>query len=258
MKKNYYFLVLLAIPFIALILGLSGGRDGQYSGSPGDNFTTCSNCHSGGSFDAVAEITSTIPASGFVYGETYQVTVSVTSTSSKHGFQLTTEDESDAKVGTYTAGTGNQIVNGGTHMTHTQTGNQQNSWTFDWTAPLSIEGDQITFYTAVNATNGNSSTSGDQVVTTSTTYDLSTVGISENETIPFSIYPNPTSEYISLNYDNSLLSNATITIIDYSGKIVLQTNSITERIDVKDLNTGIYIIQITSDTKTTQSRFIKE
>ena len=69
-------------------------------------------------------------------------------------------------MGTYAAGTRIQIVNGGTQMTHTQTGNPQSSWTFDWTALSFAEGGEITFYAAVIAVNANGSTSGDQVVST--------------------------------------------------------------------------------------------
>ncbi len=258
MKKNYsFYLTLLLIPMLAfLFLGLSGGRDGQYSGSPGDGGTTCTACHSGGDFGAVAEITTNIPTSGFVYGDIYEITVSVTSSSSKHGFQLTTEDPSQAKVGSYTAGVGNQVVNAGTHMTHTSAGNSQTSWTFDWTAPESIVGDEITFYAAVNSTNGNGSTSGDQIVTTSLTYPLSTVGVFDNENISLAIYPNPTADYINIDSNESFV-DAVLMIADVSGKIVLESNKIDSKIDIRNLIPGTYILHISSDNKSYQSKFIK-
>lgn len=260
MKKNYsYYLTLIAIPFVAvLLLSLSGGRDGQYSGSPGDSGATCTACHSGGSFGAVAQITTNIPGTGFVYGDTYEVTVSVTSSATRHGFQLTTEDPSQSKVGTYTAGTGNQIVNSGTHMTHTIEGVAQTSWTFDWTAPSSVEDGEITFYAAVNATNANGNTSGDEVVTTSQPYMVNSIGVDENEIISFSVYPNPTTDYISLEYNASLMENASVSITNYNGQVVYQNTSFTDRIDVSNLNSGVYILQLTSDTKKGYSRFIKE
>lgn len=260
MKKNYsYYLTLIAIPFVAvLLLSLSGGRDGQYSGSPGDGGATCTACHSGGSFDAIATISTNIPGTGFVYGDTYEVTVSVASSATKHGFQLTTEDVSQSKVGTYAAGTGNQIVNSGTHMTHTQAGNAQTSWTFDWTAPSSAEGGEITFYTAVNATNANGGTSGDEVVTTSSSYLVNSVGIPENELISFSVYPNPTSEFISIRTDNDMLEDTNIQITNYNGQVVYKSDTISERIDVSNLNAGVYILQINSESKRGFSRFVKE
>jgi len=260
MKKNYsYYLTLIAIPFIAvLLLSLSGGRNGQYSGSPGDGGVTCSACHSGGNFGAVADITTTIPGTGFVYGDTYEVTVSVTSSATKQGFQLTAEDPVQDKVGTYVAGTGNQIVNGGTHMTHTQAGNLQTSWTFNWTAPSSGENGDITFYAAVNATNANGGTSGDEVVTTSKAYSHSSIGLSEEESISFAIYPNPTSEYLSISTDDDMLENTTIQIMNYNGQVVYKNNNISEIINVSNLNAGVYILQISSESKRGYSRFIKE
>ena len=261
MKKNYsYYLMLIAIPFIAfVILSLSGGRDGQYSGSPADGGQTCSACHSGGNFGAVASITSNIPTSGFVYGATYEVTVSVTSSSStKHGFQLCAEDLSVNYMGTYAAGTGNQIVNSGTHMTHTQAGNSQSSWTFDWTAPSFAEGGEITFYAAVNASNANGNTSGDQVVSTSASYSLDTAGIDDIEHITFSVFPNPSNEYINLDIDESYFSKANLSITNSIGQEVFNKNIVSKRIDISHLEYGVYFVRLNSNNSVATSRFIKE
>jgi hypothetical protein len=260
MKKTYlYYLLLFTIPVLTFsLLSLSGGRDGQYSGSPGDGFANCTTCHSGGSFGAVATISSNIPATGFVYGDTYQITVSVASSSTKHGFQLTAEDLSQTKRGIYIAGTGNQIVNGGTHMTHTNAGNSQSAWVFDWIAPDTAEGGTITFYAAVNATNANSSTSGDEVVTTSKEYLHSSLATTKYEAISLSIFPNPTSDYIILNYGNNIKKNASITITNYMGQIISQVNTQSNRIDVSDLSTGAYMISIESENKRAFGRFLKK
>ncbi len=260
MKKNYsYYLTLIAIPFVAvLLLSLSGGRTGQYSGSPGDGGATCTACHSGGNFGAVATITTTIPGTGFVYGDTYEVTVTATSSAPKHGFQLTTEDASQTKVGTYAAGTGNQVVNSGTHMTHTLAGNTQTSWSFDWTAPSSAEGGEITFYASVNAVDGTGGTSGDEVVTTSLPYSVNSVGIDENELLSFSVYPNPTADYITLKLDEMDFKSGELAILNYNGQIMHKSTDLNDRIDVSNLKAGIYILQLTSENKKGMSRFIKK
>lgn len=260
MNKNYtYYLTLFTVPFIAfIVLSVSGGRNGQYSGSPGDGGQTCTACHSGGDFGAVPEITSNIPTSGFVYGDTYEVTVSVTSSSTKHGFQLTTEDASNSTVGTYTEGTGSQIVNSGTHMTHTGPGNQQNSWTFDWTAPTFADGSEITFYAAVNATNANGSTSGDQVITTSTSYSLDTAGVDDIERITFSVFPNPSYDYINLDIDESYFPKGNLNISNSIGQVVVNKNIISNRIDVSHLESGVYFVRLNSNNRVATSRFIKE
>ena len=259
MKKNYtFYLKLLVIPLFAFIfLSLSGGRDGQYSGSPGDSGTTCTSCHSGGSFSADAEISTSIPGTGFVYGETYQITVSVASGSTKHGFQLTAEDASNTKIGTYTAGTGNQIVNSGTHMTHTASGNTQNAWVFDWTAPAIAEGGEVTFYAAVNATNANGNTSGDEVVTASANFSHSSIGINEIENISLHIYPNPTTDFINIDFNRSLQKEASVSIINTIGQTVLTTKT-TDRIDIRNLETGVYFLQLKEANRVGTSRFVKK
>ncbi len=258
MKKNYsYYLTLIAIPFVAiLLLSLSGGRDGQYSGSPGDGGATCTACHSGGNFGAAATITTTIPGTGFVYGDTYEVTVTATSSAPLHGFQLTTEDASQTKVGTYTAGTGNQVVNSGTHMTHIL--DSDSPWTFDWTAPSSAEGGDITFYASVNAVDGTGGTSGDEVVTTSLPYSVNSVGIDENELLSFSVYPNPTTDFITLKLGELDINIGELAILNYNGQIMYKSTDLTDRIDVSNLKAGIYILQLTSENKKGMSRFIKK
>lgn len=259
MKKNYkFYLLLVAVPFISLVLlSLSGGRDGQYSGSPADGGQTCTACHSGGSFSAEADITTTIPGTGFVYGETYQITVSVASGATKHGFQLTAEDASDTQVGTYTAGSGTQIVNSGTHITHTASGNTQNSWTFDWTAPTTAEGGEITFYTAVIAANANNGTSGDEVVTASATFSHSSIGIDEIESISLRIYPNPSSDFIRVDSNNKIHDDLSVTFFNSIGQAVLKTNT-ADRINVQSLDAGVYFLELKTANKVGISRFVKK
>lgn len=261
MKKNYkFYLSLLAVPIVSLtLLSLSGGRDGQYSGSPGDGGANCVVCHSpGGNFNTNASISSTIPASGFVSGNTYDVTVSVTSTSSKHGFQLTAEDAADTKVGTFVAGSGSQVVNaGGTHVTHTLSGNQLTSWTFSWTAPETTEGNQVTFYAAVNATNSDSSTTGDEVVTTSAQYAMNTVGIKDYERISFSIYPNPSESYISFMMEELPAENTELIITNYQGQIVKRVTDNFTQIDISSLSKGVYFVQVIAGNKLGFSKFVK-
>lgn len=259
MKKNYtYYLSLLSIPILALLfLNNAGGKTGGFSGSPGDGFANCAQCHSGGNFSAIASITTNIPAAGFAASTTYDVTVSVSSESTKHGFQLTAEDASNTKVGSFTAGTGSQVVNGGTHVTHTSGGTSQTSWTFQWTAPASAEGNQVTFYAAVNATNANGGTSGDQVVTTSTA--VNQLGLSDYNQISFSIHPNPSTDYIKFSTADFLDNDTELTITNYQGQIIkkLAIDANFDRLDVSDLSNGIYFIHITSGNKLGVSKFIK-
>ncbi|NNC95945.1 MAG: T9SS type A sorting domain-containing protein [Chitinophagales bacterium] len=62
-------------------------------------------------------------------------------------------------------------------------------------------------------------------------------------TDPASVYPNPAIDY--LNIKHGLDGNFTIRIIDISGKILI-TESNTSSIDISELSSGIYVIQLES------------
>ena len=257
MKKNYFFKPLLfLIPITAFaLMSLSGGRDGAFSGSPGDSNATCSSCHSGGSFGASVGITTDIPITGYAFNTPYNITVTTSSSASRHGFQLTAERDSDnSKVGSFTAGTGNQVVNGGTHMTHTNP--NQNSWSFTWTSPSSDIG-PVTLYASSIAANANGGTSGDQVVTTNTG-SVSSLGISQSKLLRFDMYPNPSSDIVNIQLPDGT-TKASVGLFDYTGRLI-RTKEITPsdaQINVSNLSQGMYLIRVTSDRKVGAKQFIK-
>jgi alpha-tubulin suppressor-like RCC1 family protein len=73
----------------------------------------------------------------------------------------------------------------------------------------------------------------------------------------YSIYPNPAKEIINIeNFDNKSISN--IKIIDSSGKLVLKQSNNLQQINLKEIPQGIYIIQIESEGKLYNQKFIKE
>jgi len=261
MKKDYsFYALLLALPFFAFLLfGYSFGQTGTYSGSPGDSGNTCTVCHFAGTdHSADPQLTTDIPPSGYVAGTTYQITVSLTSTAVKHGFQITAENNSNTKVGEFVANSNVQVSNSNHLATHTNASNMQNAWTFQWTAPASSEGD-ITFYVAINATNNNGLDSGDQVVTISETVSHTNLGISDNQKIEFSVYPNPTTNFIIVEAELSLIQDTEVTILNSIGQAIYKTNLNTHsnKIDVSNLDKGVYFIQVKSKDKLGSSQFIK-
>lgn len=58
----------------------------------------------------------------------------------------------------------------------------------------------------------------------------------------FTIYPNPASNYLNINFEN----NAThkVTIYDLKGVIVKPTSQVKSRIDVQNLTRGVYILEV--------------
>ncbi|MDP2238347.1 MAG: choice-of-anchor V domain-containing protein [Bacteroidales bacterium] len=173
MNKFYkIFAVLIGLPIALLLYASSSGSPGGHSGSPGDSNQTCTSCHTGAAINQSGWITSTIPSQGYTPGQTYQITVSGVHTGVvRFGFELTAENSSGQKVGTFaiTESTRTKLVNQNKAVTHlfagtTPSGNS-NSWNVNWTAPATDIG-QITFYAALNAANGDGGTSGDVVYRT--------------------------------------------------------------------------------------------
>lgn len=165
--------VLVALPVVLLFLANGSGSAGGYSGSPGDNNQTCTACHSGTPTVQTGWISSNIPVSGYVPGSTYQLTLNASQNGvSKFGFEFTSENSSGQKTGTFTITDANRtkLTNQNHSVTHKSGGTSGAggtiSWSFNWTAPATSAG-QVRFYAAVNATNSNGNTSGDQIIKTS-------------------------------------------------------------------------------------------
>ncbi len=169
MKKLYPFLFALATPVILLLMSYSSGSPGGRTGSPGDGGNTCTQCHGGTATNMMGWITSNVPASGYVPGQTYTFTATGTHSGVQlFGFELTVETANGTKIGTLiiTDPDRTQLTNGGDAVTHTSDGTgpsgNSNSWSVNWTAPASAQG-QIGIYAAFNAANGNGNTSGDVI-----------------------------------------------------------------------------------------------
>lgn len=103
-----------------------------------------------------------IPASGYVNGVTYSMTLTVSNAlKSKAGFNLTVNQ------GGLTAGAGMNI-NGSQELKHStplQMISNVATWSFDWTAPVTGTSPVI-FFIAGNAVDGNNNSSNDEFETT--------------------------------------------------------------------------------------------
>ncbi len=182
MKKSIL-IILSVITCLAVILwpetsahSNGSGAPTGYTGSPNDfSGRTCSaggGCHNGGATAQTGWVTSTVPACGYAPGQTYSVTVSVTSTGrTKFGFSASPQTAGGTTAGTLISAAGMQINGAGRYITHTSAGTAQTStnsrtWTFQWTAPAAGTG-TVTFYAAMNATNSSNSSAGDMIYSSS-------------------------------------------------------------------------------------------
>ena len=207
--KNLSALIVLSLGILSFILltselKSSSASPGGKTGSPLDG-VTCTQCHGGTATMQAGWISSNIPASGYVPGQNYTITATATHTgASLFGFELTAESASAGKVGGLIATntSENQLLGNGNAITHTSAGTtasgNSRSWTFDWMAPAAGTGD-VTFYAAFNAANGNGTTSGD-VIYTSTLAVQESVGTGMDHFKPLSrnIYPNPATDVLHL------------------------------------------------------------
>ncbi len=265
MKKIYLRLLFAPAVLILFFAGtLSfGGSPGGKTGSPGDNGTTCTQCHSGTAIAAENWITSDIPELGYEVGETYTITATGTHPDffSRFGFELTAEDMDGNKVGDFEVinNIETQLANSQTSVTHTVLGvnpdGDSRTWTMSWTAPATDVG-VVTFYAAFNAANGNNGTSGDVIYTSMMSVDESSVGLgNELAVAEFSFGPNPSFGTIQVNHAYDL---AQVSIFDISGKVVLNLDSyaVGSTIDLNHLNSGVYFIQLRSDNAIKSQKLI--
>lgn len=151
----------------------SGPPSGR-TGAPGE--LNCTSCHAGtvNSGSGINTISTNIPSSGFIGGETYTITLSTSQVGiSKFGFQVTAVNGSGSKIGSWiiTNSTETQInsTNWVNQKSAGTSGSGSKTWTVDWKAPCAGQ-DTVIFHAAFNATNSNSSTGGDFVYTRAVGY----------------------------------------------------------------------------------------
>ncbi len=259
MKKPLLFLGLALGFVIVLTSGLpySGGSPGARTGSPGDNSANCTECHGGSAVSKTGWITTTIPAEGYVPGETYTVTVTGTHFGvQKFGFEATVEDGQNAKAGTLvvTNGSETKLITSNHAVTHTSSGNTPSGsskvWNFNWTAPSAGTG-TVTFYAAFNAANGDDTTGGDVIyISNISAIENTSTGIEDKKLkAGISVYPVPFKNYINIEISNEVTVGQ-VDLYNVTGALVktVITDDVTGdnvKINTGDVDPGIYIISIT-------------
>lgn len=272
MKKFIYTLFIISAS--AFLFGFqllyNSGEVGS-TGSPGEG--TCSGCHGGGAAGTTISVTAVPAFTNNMYdpGNNYTITVTVSNSSQgAFGFGCEILNSQNANAGTMTnAGSGATFANafnGRKNVLHTtrKLGTGNASWTFVWTPPLS--GD-VTFYIAGNAVNSNNSTTGDSPSNTSFTLSnsLGTGIVNSNlqEKIQLSVYPNPASEYIKVNWVLKEKSQLKTELTDINGKVVKtfqdeeqETGSVSKTYSLNGIPSGIYFIKVSVDEKKISQKLI--
>ena len=77
------------------------------------------------------------------------------------------------------------------------------------------------------------------------------------DTIGFKLYPNPALNLLNLSFNNAFCLDK-ITIVDVTGKVVLEQTENLSSINVEQLAKGVYIVTANDGEKKYQEKFIKE
>lgn len=251
MTKFKIFFGLLSIVLCLGLMSNSGGRASAgfgASGAPGEG--TCGNagCHAAGNFAPSIDI-SVLNANGeqideYFPNETYTVSVTINSgmgAPAAYGFQILALDDAANDMSVWSNPSSNaQIVNlGSKNYVEQQGPSSSNTFEVEWTASIE-ETDNVNFYVAGNAVNGNGSPGQDGSATGSLTIPravLSTKNLADE--VNLKISPNPVSDRLFIELSSNFES---IELIDLMGKKVLHSTD--NQIDVSTILEGTYIVRV--------------
>jgi len=269
MKKNYsFYLTLLCIPvFAVLFLSFGAGQDMFYvSGSPGDvtdnGVGNCTLCHVGSPVITNSSIITLTAPSTYELNTTYPIAVATSSAATRQGFQLSVEDGSGSgmKVGDLRDdGTDNiafALASGrGEAITHTGSGAFAYPWSFEWTSPA-VDVGPVTFYVALNESNLDFNTTGDQIHLKQSSATLS---IDSAIFTDLNIYPNPSQDVVTIDLPSHLERDTNIIVFDFLGKQILakDLNAVSNTLDVSEWQSGVYLMQIKHEDASITKRFVK-
>jgi hypothetical protein len=136
-------------------------------------------------------------------------------------------------------------------FTNTSTGATSYSWDFgdftnsSATAPAHAYAANGAYTVVLTAINGN--------CTDTVAFEISIeVGIEENNSLTFEVYPNPASAQVFVAFENN--ANATLSILDAMGRVVLtqainEVGSLVLPLNVAELAAGSYTVQIISENQ---------
>lgn len=261
MKKIYVsipFLIFMSFIFLSNREGRGNVGGEAVTGAPGENGKTCgtTGCHSAGSFSP--ELTfSLLDESGnevdqYVPGANYTVSFNIGSdgNATGYGFQIVALDQDDNNSGKWDTDnlpekTGQISLLNREYVEHRDRLNDSQV-SINWTAPE--EGENVTFYLASNAVNGNGSPAGDGSVNGSFTFDRLTSSLQDLSSNELSIFPNPAQDVINV----ANFTGKTYSIYNQNGALI-KSGSTNAQISVSDLNPGLYFLSVDNKTQ----RFIK-
>lgn len=263
-----------------LWMGNSGGaaavqNQDRTNGPAAMGFCGNSFCHDDGSFSPTLEIQlldAGSPVTNYVPGQTYTLSVTITATSgtpAEYGFQAVALDASDLNTGTFgTPASGQQITsigNGNQYWEHA--GAQlENQFEIEWTAPMDATAGEITFYSAGIAANDGNGNGGDGAASSQLSVQPMASSIFQIATLPIEVqvYPNPVKDVANVAINSDKHSTVNLNIFDVHGRLVQQQNTDLQvgdnqfSVEMNDLATGIYHLQVTDGERIKSLKILKK
>ena len=87
----------------------------------------------------------------------------------------------------------------------------------------------------------------------------STVNITDNELLSSNVYPNPINNFVNIEIPN-IINSATVTIFSINGKLIkrLKITKVKSVIDLKNINSGIYFVEVKTNQSIKKFKLIKK
>ncbi|GEM_PF-805709 len=268
----YFFFTILAVGTI--FMSFSSNPPNGRTGAPGDGL--CSDCHNQSNpLGLDGELSMTGFPTVINPGETYSISVVVRNNNGlaqRNGFQAVILDGDNNNIGDITttggnpttetdSGTGREYVE---HRPAIDFANNEVNWTFNWAAPDGMVGEDVTLYIASIVGNGSNGNSNDLFIQDNFTATIeNTVSTNDLAAIAkIDVFPNPAKEFFTLQLEGPVSETVNIRLMSATGQMVysqidLSLASRTE-IPVADLPSGIYFLQLNSETASTVRRVVVE
>jgi len=268
----YFFFTILAVGTI--FMSFSGNPPNGRTGAPGDG--ACTDCHAPGNPTGLnGEVSVTGFPSSINSGQTYSISVLVSNNNGlaqRNGFQAVILDSDNNNIGDITT-TGNNPTtetDGGSgreyveHRPAIDFMNNEVNWTFDWTAPEGMVGEDVTLYIGSIIGSGTAGNGNDLFVQENFTGTISNAVSTDNleAVAKIDVFPNPAKDFFVLKLEGPVSEKVNIRLMSATGQMVYSQTDLslasTTEIPVADLAGGIYFLQINSETATTTRRVVVE
>lgn len=253
-SKKLLFSTLLAFGCITTYISLTSSASAS-QGVMGASANGCGSCHGNAANVATTIALTGIPATGYVAGTTYPVTLTITNaTKVGAGFDL------NFSGGSISGAPANTMIMG-TELHHTSPFNLTAGTVninFNWTAPAA--GGVVTLNVSANAVNNNNATSGDQWNKVNLTFVQATpTAVKDLNQAEVSVYPNPANEFVTVKTEATVHSFKAVSM---TGSII-NLNSIQDannqyRINTQTLSSGNYILLMNDGNKNLHTIFTKK